>query len=73
MSDFKGDGLTENQDELSELRYELEKMNHRLEKMESQFQNQKNNKYNRYSYSGEIWAFIPISAIVMWGLVQIFG
>lgn len=55
--------------ELAELKLELEKANRRLDQMERQLQDHGNNKY---AWSGSIWALIPIAAIVMWGLTQIF-
>lgn len=59
-------------DDLNVLKEEMNKMNRRLENMERLLRDQVTNPHTSKSKSdtGWIWALIPISAIVMWGLVM---
>ena len=71
---MKGMKMAERED-LNQLKEEMNKMNRRLENMERLLRDQVTDPQSKESKNdtGWIWALIPISAIVMWGLTQIFN
>jgi hypothetical protein len=72
MKKGKGMRMAE-KEELNELKEEMNKMNRRLENMERLLRDQVTNPPSTpKNDTGWIWALIPITAIVMWGLTQIF-
>ncbi|MFC4618072.1 hypothetical protein ACFO4N_04935 [Camelliibacillus cellulosilyticus] len=62
-------------EENHDLRQEIEALNNRLENMERLLRDQviakKEDSKSGIGYG--IWALVPIAAIVMWGLTQIFS
>lgn len=60
--------MIENED-LNQINEKLDEMNRRLDNMEGQLRH-----YHATKSRGDmswIWAFVPIAAIVMWGLTNI--